>query len=173
MQIFWLDRNPAKNARLYNDKHCNKIILEIGQIVSTALRKNGVENDSLYKKTHENHPCVKWVEDSSLNMRRSLRLMYELNQEKKRRFESGDHLTYEKLVKELDMGALISQAAFEKPDRVGSVPPQAFQDCPEALTKGETWKEVIEGYRKYYQLEKADISEWNHSKTPEFMRDYV
>jgi len=37
------------------------------------------------------------------------------------------------------------------------------------LTQGETWEEVVEGYRKYYQLQKSSISEWNHSPTPKFM----
>lgn len=173
MQIFWLHKEPRKNAKLYSDTHCSKIILEIGQIVSTALRINGIDDDRLYKKTHKNHPCVRWAKESSLNVRKALRLMYQLNEEKKRRFESGDHATYKKLVKELNIGELISRAEFEKPERVGSVPPQAFKDCPKALTDGQTWDQVVEGYRRYYQLEKSDISEWNHSETPEFMKEYI
>lgn len=173
MQIFWLHEEPKKNAKLYSDTHCSKIILEIGQLVSTALRVNGVEDERLYDKTHESHPCAKWMAESPLNMRRALKLMYELNEEKKRRFESGDHATYTKIVRDIELGELIEEAEFEKPERVGTTPPQAFKDCPEALTEGETWEEVIKGYRRYYQLEKANISEWNHSETPEFMTEYV
>lgn len=170
MQIFWLHENHKRNAQLYNDKHCSKIILEIAQIISTAARKNGAEHEKLYKKTHENHPCVKWAEESTDNIFNALSLMYELNQEKKRRFDSGSHASFIKMWS-IPWMKLLEDTTI--PDREKTVPPQAFRDCPKALTEGETWGDVIKGYRRYYQLEKAEISEWNHTNTPNFMSEWV
>lgn len=167
MQIFWLHQDPEQNAKLYNDKHCSKIILEIGQIISTAARLNGVQDERLYNKTHSNHPCVEWAAESKANIFKALKLMDELNTEKKKRFESGDHLTYTKISENINWHKLLEQADF--PKQKETVPPQAFKDTPEALTEGDTFKQVVKGYRQYYRQAKKDISEWNHSERPDFI----
>jgi len=167
MQIFWLHQDPERNAELYNDKHCSKIILEIGQIISTAAQIRGVEDERLYRKTHSNHPCVKWAAESKQNIFKALKLMKCLNEEKKKRFDSGNHLTYTKLHENIDWQKLLEEHTF--PSQTETVPPQAFKDTPEALTEGETFEQVVRGYRAYYRQAKADISEYNHSVTPEFM----
>lgn len=168
MQIFWLDEDPEQNARMYNDKHCSKIILEIGQIISTAARLRGVEDERLYRKTHTKHPCVEWAAESKQNIFKALELMKHLNEEKKRRFESGNHLTYTKLYENIDWQKLLEQHTF--PSDEETVPPQAFQDVPEAVTEGETFEQVIRGYKAYYRQAKAEISEYNHSEKPDFMQ---
>jgi len=167
MQIFWLHEQPHKNAEMYNDKHCSKIILEIGQIISTAAKIRGVEDQRLYNKTHSNHPCVEWASQSKQNIFKALKLMKCLNEEKKKRFQSGNHLTYTKLHENIDWSNLLQPYTF--PCDRETVPPQAFKDHPELLTEGETFQQVIRGYRAYYRQEKAEISEWNHSEKPDFM----
>jgi len=167
MQIFWLHEDPEQNARMYNDKHCSKIILEIGQIISTAAQIRGVEDSRLYNKTHVNHPCVEWAAESKQNIFKALELMKYLNKEKRRRFKSGDHLTYTKLYQNIDWHNLLQGHTF--PHTEETVPPQAFKDTPEALTEGETFEQVIRGYKAYYRQAKRDISEWNHTQTPDFM----
>jgi len=94
--------------------------------------------------------------------------MKELNKEKKKRFESGDHLTYTKLHENINWRTLLDNHPF--PCDTETVPPQAFQDVPEALTEGDTFQQVIRGYRVYYRREKKDMSEWRHTQTPEFMK---
>ena len=84
MNIFILDENPIKAAQLQCDKHVVKMIVESGQMLSTAHRmldgytekrpsKSGkrmvnywVHPDSnlentLYKAVHHYHPCTTWT----------------------------------------------------------------------------------------------------------------
>jgi hypothetical protein len=45
-----------------------KMILESAQIMSTVQREYwNMADDDLYKSTHKNHPCVKWVSENSLH----------------------------------------------------------------------------------------------------------
>jgi hypothetical protein len=67
MNIFFLDYDPKIAAQSLCDKHCVKMILESAQIMSTAHRLNGTENDIIYKKTHTKHPCVLWTLESLSN----------------------------------------------------------------------------------------------------------
>lgn len=165
MQIFWLHEDIQKNARRYNDTHCNKIILEIGQIVSTAAKLNGATDKRLYSKTHVNHPVVQWAAESKANIYNALQLMDALNDEKHRRFGSGDHLAYTKIYERINWEDLLKGHDFPHEDE--TVPPQTFDE--KYQTEGETFPQVVEGYKTYYRHAKADISEYKHSPTPEFM----
>jgi hypothetical protein len=75
MNIFVLDQDPYKAARYHCDKHVCKMIVESAQILSTVLRKKGFTDDILYKSTHQNHPCVLWVEKSYGNFKWLLDLL--------------------------------------------------------------------------------------------------
>lgn len=59
MNIFVLDRDPVKAARMLCDAHVVKMIVESCQLLSTHDRiVNRWDDDSLlYKPTHQNHPC--------------------------------------------------------------------------------------------------------------------
>jgi hypothetical protein len=63
VNIFWLDRDPNVAARYNVDAHVSKIQLEIAQMLSTALRRHGVDAD-IYESTHASHPLVQWCGDS-------------------------------------------------------------------------------------------------------------
>jgi hypothetical protein len=65
MNIFYLDRDPAKAARLLCDKHVVKMILESCQMLATAHHLLG--STATYKATHKNHPSAKWVRESKEN----------------------------------------------------------------------------------------------------------
>lgn len=49
--------------------HQNKMIIECAQLLSTAHHVLDGENaiEGIYKQTHVNHPCAKWVRESSGN----------------------------------------------------------------------------------------------------------
>ena len=66
MNIFILDDNMDKIPKLMSDQHVVKMILEYCQILCTAHHLQGTE-DVPYKKTHQHHPCVKWVLESMQN----------------------------------------------------------------------------------------------------------
>ena len=64
MNIFYLDKNPKLAAKYHCDKHIVKMIIEYAQILSTVHHLYNSPNEILnkiYKKTHINHPCVKWA----------------------------------------------------------------------------------------------------------------
>lgn len=59
MNIFYLDKNINTNARMHVDKHVVKMPVEYAQLLSTCLILVG--RDAPYRKTHEHHPCLKWM----------------------------------------------------------------------------------------------------------------
>lgn len=92
MNIFFLHLNPTKNAKLYINKHCVKIILECAQMLYAALWMNNIDTEWIdlhlqdlelppYKLTHRNHPTSKWVRGSLENfnytLQTALALCYE------------------------------------------------------------------------------------------------
>ena len=89
MNVFYLDKDPILAARMHNDKHVVKMIVEYAQLMSTAhrvldgemylgLTKNGrkikrwkMDNpemeEVLYKASHINHPSAIWARSSNNN----------------------------------------------------------------------------------------------------------
>jgi len=67
MNIFYLDKDPVKAARLQYNKHVVKMILESAQMLCTAHHCYGdkyqVENVP-YKQAHLNHPSTVWTRRS-------------------------------------------------------------------------------------------------------------
>jgi len=88
MNIFYIDECPRTAAQMQCDKHVVKMIVESGQMLSTAHRLlDGVEyfdqtyngrkirrwrledmrENVLYKSVHMNHPCTIWTRENSAN----------------------------------------------------------------------------------------------------------
>ncbi len=88
MNIFYLHNDPVECAKLHNDKHVVKMILEYAQLLSTAHRfldgslvssfsdtgrkrqtytLNSPLDSHLYMATHVNHPSAIWVRQSEHN----------------------------------------------------------------------------------------------------------
>ena len=59
MNIFVLDKDPAKAAQMMCDAHVCKMIVESAQLLSTHDRITGrfKEPNCLYRPTHQSHPC--------------------------------------------------------------------------------------------------------------------
>ena len=70
MNIFATDPDPVRSAIALDDKRLVKMCVETAQILSTAIRQthgDALANAlGLYKKTHDNHPCVKWVKTNNV-----------------------------------------------------------------------------------------------------------
>lgn len=64
MNIFATSSCPVESARALDDVRLRKMIVETAQLLSTALRLNGLDDDRLYKVTHQNHPCAVWVREN-------------------------------------------------------------------------------------------------------------
>lgn len=61
MNIFYLHHDPTECAKLHNDKHVVKMILEYGQLMSTAHRV--LDGHSYYGKTAKGRNIKRWKLD--------------------------------------------------------------------------------------------------------------
>ena len=153
MNIFVLDRDVKKCAKYHTDKHVVKMILETAQLLSAAHHLTGSEEDILYRLTHKNHPCTKWVIKSVNNYRWLVKLGLELCQEYTYRY-GKTHKTQEKLEWLKD-----NEAALSDIDRT------EFVKCMPDQYKVN---DVVESYRNYYIGEKQHIASWKHREIPEW-----
>lgn len=68
MNIFYLDKDPVKAAKLQYNKHVVKMILESAQMLCTAHHSiMGEDANVPYKRAHVNHPSTIWVRQNSRN----------------------------------------------------------------------------------------------------------
>lgn len=146
MNIFVLDRNPARAARYHCDRHVSKMILESAQMLSTVL-------GGPYKPTHANHPCTKWIAESQANAEWVITLAWHLNAEWRRRYNHDhNHKSWE-VLKEMDTL-----------DWVGKLPPR--KRTPFVLAMPDEYKcdDPVESYRAYYRSK--SFARWDYGKAP-------
>ena len=75
MNIFVLDFDPVKAARMHCDKHIPKMCVEAAQMMASALRRHGATDEQMpltksgtpYKGGYKHHPCTVWAGDSRDN----------------------------------------------------------------------------------------------------------
>ena len=95
VNFFFLDKNPKLNAQYYCDKHVNKIMIEICQLLSNVLHNN-TNLKPPYKKT-TNIPITlapyKWANYSKGNYIYLLNLAEALLNEYKFRYDKNEHKT--------------------------------------------------------------------------------
>lgn len=149
MNIFVLDSNPILCAQYHCDKHVIKMILESVQILSTVVRLNGI--DQGYRITHQNHPAVKWVQESLTNWNWLKVLTFELNKEYRYRFD--------KIVDHKSISVLLS---LSEPD-IQNIPLTPFSQI---VPKKYQDPDPILAYRKYYYYEKSSICSWKKRNPP-------
>ena len=154
MNIFALDMNPDVCARYHNDKHCVKMIVESAQLLSTAhhVAESPVASQ-LYRKTHTNHPCAKWVRESKANYEWLYFLFVALSHEYTHR--------YGKTHKTLD----------EKGIALGNLPNMpdvGLTDFPQCMPDEYKNDDPVEAYREYYRKGKAHLAAWKNRDVPEW-----
>lgn len=161
MNIFVLDKNPGIAAQYHCDKHVIKMIVESAQLLSTALHYHGYGNDKIYKSTHINHPCSKWVRESWYNFDWLLDLLMFLLDEYKFRYGKRHKTTdvfyeinhirkYLKFPITLYPYNYITSFALAMPDEF------------------KTNDDPVESYRKYYKIAKKDICKWTKREIPDW-----
>ena len=158
MNIFALDESPILAAQYHTDKHVVKMIVETAQMLSTAHRLKGneeqINNEHIYKKAYPNHPCTIWIREKSENYLWAYRLFESLLQEYKYRY-GKDHSSV-KLVPYLSvLPAKIS---------IGSRTPFA-QAMPDYCKSADS----ITAYRQYYFIEKGHLFKWTKRNVPEWI----
>ena len=155
MNLFYLHTDPTIAAQMMCDKHVVKMILETAQMLSTAHRElDGDENvpDTLYKRTHKNHPSSKWVRASAANYAWAYDHFTALCDEYTHRY-GKTHLTDKKL-----RGAL-------------SAPPRGiqhgfwFSEPPQCMPDEYKQDDTVEAYRAYYQSpDKQRFAAWTKTR---------
>ncbi len=141
MNNFITRKNPRLAAKDHSDRHCIKMILECAQQLSTGLRVNGYEGDWVYKATHKNHPCTKWVSMNQENFTWVLTLGFALCDEYT--FRTGKTHKSESVLIRCD---ILCERVI--PRGKLTVPPKAMKD--EYKIGGDNWDDVVKSYRNYY-----------------------
>ncbi len=149
MNIFVLDNNPKTCAEYHCDKHVVKMILETAQMMSTVLRKQGI--DAGYKKTHQNHPCTLWLGESLGNWKWLNKMVFWLNEEYKKRYgHDKNHKSFDVI------------QSLPEPDYTENDLTEFALAMPDSCKK-ET---AVESYRDYYKTEKRGICTWKGVSAP-------
>ena len=147
MNIFKLDESPVVSAKYACDKHVVKMILESAQMLC-AVHPEGT---APYKRSFYNHPCTKWVRESSSNYEWLLEHAYALCAEYTRR--------YDKIHKTENVIDWCNENRLQLPD-IGLTPqPTCMPDYCKT-------KSVVGSYRKYYINEKAKFAKWKDGNIP-------
>jgi tRNA U38,U39,U40 pseudouridine synthase TruA len=148
------------------------MLLETGQILSTVLRSQkqvtlpeGLE-EKLYKATHKNHPCVRWVQHCRANMAWTIRLFSALSREYEYRF-GKTHATTRQL-EDIFLSVFDYIQSVTKVWWTFELPPLAMPD-EFRIVPCRTIEDVIESYRRYYRGTKKEMSKWTKRPIPEFM----
>ena len=155
MNIFYLDRDPARCAAMHCDKHVVKMILEYAQLLSTAHHLvDGEPSIDCYKPTHKNHPSAVWVRESRSNYQWLWQLLSNLLQEYTFR--------YGKIHKTESSGVFWALKNLPHELRGGK-----FTDPPQCMPDYCKDDDPVVAYRTYYIKEKAYMAKWKFSEPPE------
>ena len=157
MNIFYLDADPVKAAKLQYNKHVVKMILESAQMLCTAHHIYGNEEQKLnvpYKEAHLNHPSTRWTRLCRANYRWLYLHMMALGDEYTKRYIKT-HLTIHKCAKFLNIPPVyLPGGEFTEPPQ--AMPEEFKRDC------------AIHAYWLYYVYDKAHIC----NKAKEKLYDY-
>jgi hypothetical protein len=152
MNIFVLDKEPELAAQYHCDRHVLKMILETAQILSTVVRRQGI--DYGYQSTHENHPCVQWAGICVGNFLWLQKLGRALCAEYTYRYRKT-HAS-ECVIRDAPLPPAISPILNMTP----------FPQCmPEVYREEDT----VQAYRDYYMGEKTHLLQYTYRHPPEWM----
>ena len=187
MNLFILHEDPVIAAQMQCDKHIPKMVVESGQMLSTAHRvldgildrrpsKSGKTNVKywdlylgrddlegellLYKAVHVGHPCTQWTMRTSANYDWHYEHFIARAQEYTYRY-GKDHKTA------VDLGA----ALYNKPDNIPQGPLTPFElamkSNPECM-----FQDPVKSYRLFYQTKQERFKMvWTKRNRPEWFNN--
>ena len=160
MNIFHLHKDPKTCAEYHCDKHVVKMILETGQMLSTAYRRHFHEchyyGVDLYKTAYPKHPMTIWVGDRGENFKWTMELLKHLLDQYELRFNkvhSTSRIFY-----------LLDKRYKYWRELKGS-----FSEPPQCMPDKCKHPDYITAYRIYYVNEKKDFAKYTKVATPHFM----
>lgn len=158
MNMMYLDRNLEICAKYHIDKHCNKLIVECAQCLSSAHWETG--GWAPYRKTHVNHPTNVWCRTSVSNYRWAVDYGFALCNEFTYRFNKI-HKT-ESVLKWLK-------------NNEPNIPDLGLTEFYQAMPDKYKQHDPVEAYRHYYKFDKKtdkngkDMCKYTKREIPFFM----
>jgi len=177
MNIFYLDKDPSKCAKMHCDKHVVKMILEYTQLLSTAHRlHDGTQtivvvnnrklkrwtledvkmNDRLFLASHINHPSALWARETEEQYLWLYRLLTHLCKEYNHRYKKT-HAVVNRCWDELRNPPKNLKGILGYAD-----PPQAMPN--EYKVIGDS----VTAYKNYYIGAKQKFAKWTNRKAPDW-----
>lgn len=155
MNIFVLSFNFVECAQDMVDRHVVKMILEYCQLLSTAhhILDSAPKKDIIYKPTHVNHPCAKWVRESSANYMWLVQMLGTLLDEYTYRYNKVHACTR--------LYLYFKDAVPEKIP-IGDLTPFALAMPDECKVVGDP----VKSYRLYYITHKSNLFSWKKRQRP-------
>lgn len=192
MNIFVLDSDPHIAALQHCNKHVVKMIVETGQMLSTAhwilwlsklgktrddfklvrdmkayLRENvPKDNQPTWNMTHQNHQCSIWVRETIANYFWTVRLMRSLLDQYTKRYKKNhkSEQNYRWLLKNIPPGM---------PEGCLSQHPVCMKD-EYKIYEDDGRINVVKSYKNYYILDKSRLAKWEpHSITPKWFKEGI
>ena len=148
MNIFYLDKDPAKAASYFYDKHKVKMILESAQMLCTAHHHYGNGDNVPYKKAHYNHPSTIWCRQNASQYMWLYDHMIALGEEYTKRYKKT-HLTIIKCKE------VLKQLPPTIPDSTFTEPPKCMPDHHKVPDCSVT------AYWNYYEQDKHKVANKN------------
>jgi hypothetical protein len=185
MNIFYLDTDPKKAANMLCDKHIIKMIIESAQLLGNAHHYYKTEIvDNIYKETHNNHPCSKWVRKYDGNYNWLFEHFVSLLEEYSNRYDKVHKSSY--LIDYLFYNPCLEEGFVEPPlcmperykwyneetdidytnnitgFRINKTAYYNLLDCDHIISR------TMESYRDYYNGEKSRFAKWKLGNVPDW-----
>jgi len=171
MNIFVLNTEPNEAATDQCDKHVPKMCVETAQMMASALRRHGAEDEDLpltksgspYQGGHPHHPCTVWAGDCQENFLWLAEHGLALCNEFEKRFEK-EHSCFEPILEMLMLNSLIPENGDMTPFALAM--PDEFRPigCDYGLVYHASGQMAVDAYRAYYHSK--EFAEWKYTDTP-------
>jgi hypothetical protein len=153
MNIFVLDWDPEIAAQYHCDRHVVKMVLETAQHIHSQITPL-VNLNEVYRPTHVNHPCARWVASGPAEYGWTYRLLHFLLKEYQFRY-GRVHLT-----------SRLVPLLWDSPWGTLNVPQPM---SPPPLCMPDQYKiasDVVGSYRAYYLGAKTYLLKWTRRPAP-------
>jgi hypothetical protein len=161
MNLFILSENKQRSAIYHTDRHIVKMPTETAQMLSFAYHHPELWGGNVpsyimaFSKTHDLHPCSKWMRESVQNWLYTAQFGMALYEEYQFRFNKPDKHQRAKM---------IFQFALDNPP---SLPDTGLTRFAEAMDECyKVHQSPILNYRNYYTQAKNHLFNWKNRKKP-------
>jgi hypothetical protein len=166
MNLFVLDRNPEVAAEYNCDVHCNKVLLEIAQMLANCFTEEKLKyapktkTGTARKHSYYNHPVSKWIRNTKENLRWALSHGFALEKERLYRgYNPHFSIDFINWVQQNIEDSVVPDGPLEE----FAVAIADNKNCRQIL--GFNSLDSVEKYRLYYKYDKP-FAKWSVRQTP-------